>query len=67
MKHLDVMRSKELAKVFSPPLQFTFNKKKETKSNQTLFELPKRVYRKIPKISPSKYKPPELVTQKTVR
>ena len=66
MKHLDVMRSKEVVKVSSPPLQFTFNKKKETKSNQTL-ELPKRVYRKIPKISPSKYNPPELVTQKTLR
>ena len=24
-------------------------------------------YRKIPKISPSKYKPPKLVTQKTLR
>ena len=66
MKHLDVMRSKELAKVFSPTLQFTFNKKKETKSNQTL-ELPKRVYRKIPILSPCKYKPPELVPQKTLR
>ena len=25
------------------------------------------VYRKIPKISPSKYKPPKIVTQKTLR
>ena len=25
------------------------------------------MYRKIPKISPSKYKPPKIVTQKTVR
>ena len=24
-------------------------------------------YRKIPKISPSKYKPPKIVTQKTLR
>ena len=24
-------------------------------------------YRKIPKLSPSKYKPPKLVTQKTLR
>ena len=26
------MRRKELVKVFSPPLQFTFNKKEKTKS-----------------------------------
>ena len=26
-----------------------------------------RVYRKIPKISPSKYKPPKLVRKKTLR
>ena len=34
---------------------------------QTLFHLPISKYRKIPKISPSKYKPPKLVTQKTLR
>jgi len=29
--------------------------------------LEQRIYRKIPKISPSKYKPPKLVTLKTLR
>ena len=29
-------------------------------------QLEKTTYRKIPKISPSKYKPPKLVTQKTL-
>ena len=40
----------------------TDNKKCKQRTTQANEE-----YRKIPKISPSKYKPPKLVTQKTLR